>query len=60
MTIVPYTYPSSYHFFMVAQTSEELDYYNAETAEDLEISPEELVRQAEGSYCRVKLGGSHE
>jgi hypothetical protein len=39
---------------------EELEYFLSETAEDLEITPDELVRQAVGSYCREKLRRRHE
>ncbi len=39
---------------------EELELFMAETAEDLEISPEELVQQTSCSYCNEKLGRRHE
>ena len=42
------------------QLPEELEYFLAETAEDLEITPDELVQQAVGSYCREKLRKRHE
>lgn len=32
----------------------------SETAEDPEVSPEELVLEAKGSYCRKVKGGRHE
>jgi hypothetical protein len=48
------------HASVEVQIPEELEFFLAETAEDLEITPEELVQQAVGSYCRVKLGGRHE
>lgn len=52
--------PTPSHVSVEVQIPEELEFYLAEAAEDLEISPEELVQQAVGSYCRVKLGGHHE
>jgi len=39
---------------------DELQYFLAEAAEDLEITPDELVRQAISSYCREQQGGRHE
>lgn len=39
---------------------EELEYFVTETAEDLEITPDELVQQAVRSYCKKQLGGRHE
>jgi len=42
------------------QIPEEFEYFLSETAEDLEITPDELVQQAVGSYCREKLGRRHE
>ena len=39
---------------------DELEYFVAETAEDLEITPDELVQQAVGFYCRERRGGRHE
>jgi len=38
----------------------ELEYFIAETAEELEITPDELVQQAVGFYCRERQGGRHE
>jgi len=42
------------------QIPDELEYFLAETAEDLEITPDELVQQAVGSYCREKLRRRYE
>lgn len=42
------------------QISGELQYFLTETAEDLEITPDELVRQAVSSYCKMKQGEHHE
>ena len=39
---------------------EDLEYFVTETAEDLEITPDELVQQAVRSYCKKQLGGRHE
>ena len=39
---------------------DELEFFIAETAEDLEITPDELVQQAVGFYCRERRGGRHE
>ena len=39
---------------------DELQYFLSETAEDLEITTDELVRQAISSYCREQQGGHHE
>ena len=39
---------------------DELEYFIAETAKDLEITPDELVQQAVGFYCRERRGGRHE
>jgi len=46
--------------FIEVQIPAELEYFLAETAEDLEITPDELVQQAVGSYCREKLRSNHE
>jgi len=48
------------HVSIEVQLPEELEYFLAETAEDLEITPDELVQQAAGSYCREKLRRRHE
>jgi hypothetical protein len=42
------------------QIPDELEYLLAEAAEDLEIIPDELVRQAVSSYSRERNGGRHE
>lgn len=60
MTIHPFHTSLPSHVSVEVQIPEELEFYLAETAEDLEICPEELVQQAVGSYCREKLGGRHE
>lgn len=39
---------------------DELEYLLAEAAEDLEIIPDELVRQAVSPYSRERNGGRHE
>lgn len=39
---------------------DELEYLLAEAAEDLEIIPDELVRQAVSPYSREHNGGRHE
>ena len=39
---------------------DELEYLLAEAAEDLEIIPDELVRQIVSSYSRERKGGRHE
>ena len=39
---------------------DELQYLLAEAAEDLEITTDELVRQAISSYCREQQGGRHD
>ncbi len=41
-------------------TPEEVEYFAMEAAEDLEIAPEELVRQAAAFYCKEMRGGRHE
>ena len=48
------------HAFVEVQIPEELEFFLAETAEYLEITPEELVRQAASSYSRERKGGRHE
>jgi hypothetical protein len=42
------------------QIPDDLEYLLAEAAEDLEIIPDELVRQAVSSYSRERKGGRHE
>jgi hypothetical protein len=42
------------------QIPDELEYLLAEAAEDLEIIPDELVRQAVSPYSRERNGGRHE
>jgi hypothetical protein len=39
---------------------DELVYFLTETAKDLGITPDELVRQAVSSYCREMKGRRHE
>jgi hypothetical protein len=39
---------------------EELEFFLSETAKDLEITPDELVRQAVALYSRTMKGGSRE
>jgi len=46
------TKSSSSHSYIEVQIPDELEYYLAEAAEYLEITPDELVRQAASSYCR--------
>jgi hypothetical protein len=45
---------------MEIRIPDELDYLLAEAAEDLEITPDELVPQAVSSYSRERKGGPHE
>jgi len=45
---------------MEIRIPDELDYLLAEAAEDLEITPDELVPQAVSSYSRERKGGRHE
>jgi len=52
--------PSSSPSEIDVQIPEELEYHLAEAAEDLEITSDELVRQAIHSYCRKQQGGRHE
>jgi hypothetical protein len=39
---------------------EEMEYLVTEAAKHLQITPDELVRQAVAFYCREVKGGSHE
>jgi len=60
MSTHPNKNPITTHVSIEVQLPEELEYFLAETAEDLEITPDELVQQAVGSYCREKLRRRHE
>jgi len=60
MSTHPNKNPIPTHVSIEVQIPEELEYFLSETAEDLEITPDELVQQAVGSYCREKLRRRHE
>ena len=60
MRIPNFKNPSPSHSEIDVQIPEELEYFITEAAEDLEITPDELVQQAVGSYCKRKLGGRYE
>lgn len=60
MSTHPNKNPIPTHVSIEVQIPEELEYFLSETAEDLEITPDELVQQAVGSYCREKLERRHE
>ena len=52
MSIPNYKTAPPSHSEIDVRIPDELEYYLAEAAEDLEITPDELVRQAVSSYCR--------
>ncbi|MCE9588112.1 MAG: hypothetical protein K8R57_07345 [Verrucomicrobia bacterium] len=60
MTYQNFKKPSPFHFEIDVEIPEELEYFVTETCRNLQIAPDELVRQAVGSYCREKQGARHE
>jgi len=60
MSIPNYKTSSPSSSYIEVRIPDELEYFLAEAAEDLEITPDELVRQAISSYCRDQQGGRHE
>jgi len=60
MSIQNYNTPSPSSSYIEVRIPDELEYFLTEAAEDLEITPDELVRQAVSSYCRGQQGGRHE
>lgn len=60
MTYQNFKKPSPFHLEIDVEIPEQLEYFVTETCRNLQIAPDELVRQAVGSYCREKQGARHE